>query len=407
MPSRIRSIAPSLRAPARLYDVAEMLYGLVFLQAGFSASGLAMQRDVAARAPLWSGLELAASQDVGRAFSVDLAVKELAGLMRLRPVLAAPSYELSNNTPATLFKVAERRPGSDAPLIALGERVGERLRSVPRLGVEGGLGDMLKGLLDDVMTIPPIHLHEHLGVDTAAFAALYGLDRLRQFLLRTGDLLNVLPSGSGLFDATARLDPAALGPYFSNLRYVIRGARDIFALVEVASGGARPDEIECWCVLMSGFLSGGQTLDLVDELGDRGMGRALSTLLARSARSSALHHPFDIVWRIRDAGLDMGDLKLAEHAQQLVALWTPTKVTEWVVLGDIRATGADAAGAEAAYGQGLLLQPDDGSIQDRLSMLRSGNPSPVRQGYGTSPGRLRLRRARLAAYTALREQRIT
>jgi hypothetical protein len=227
---------------------------------------------------------------------------------------------------------------------------------------------------------------------------------VRQFLLATHDLVHALPHGSTLFDQASRLDPAALGPYFANLRFVIRDARDIFALIEVAGDRPAADEVERWCIFLSGFLTHGQTLDLVDELGDRGMRRALYTLLARIARSSAVEQPRDIVWRIRDAGIDIGDWKLGVDAQTLVVLWTPTDVTERLVLGDLRAGAGDVAGAETAYSQALILEPGGHDAKDRLAGLRDNRAAVPRHGFGTTPGRLRLRRARLAAFAAAEQQ---
>ena len=219
------------------------------------------------------------------------------------------------------------------------------------------------------------------------------------FLLASYEILTVLPAGSPLFDQAARLDRAALGPYFANVRLVMRDVRDIFALIELAAGGEPTyDAIECWSVLISGRLSRDETAELADELADRGMTRALRVLLARAARSSAADKPRTIVWRIRDVALDIGDRKLAADAQHVIATWARLDANEWFILGTIRAAEGDRIGAEAALSRALFLAPDRGDVRDRVAAFRSGGAFVIERGYATTPGRLKLRRARLQAF---------
>ncbi len=383
-----------------LHDVARGLYGLIFLRVGFSPAGLALQREVAERTDLWSGVAADGPEAPGAAgFSVDIAIDELRQLMRLKPELG-PEVDIGAVLPAFPPSPATRDVPSLDQARSLRDRVAACLRRVPEQPA-GKTCEMICDLADDLVASPAVQLEDHLEAGLDELASVFVLRGLQAFLLPCYDLVKTKTPSTSMLHAASRLDPAALGPYLTNVRFVIRNVRDIFALIDVASGGAATAaEVECWCVLMSSHLSKAELLELIDELGDRGMVGALRRLLVRTARCSRVERPDDAPWRIRDAGLDIGDLQLGADAQHLVALWSPTNPLEWRILGDIRATAGDTAGAQSAFERCSQIDPAYTEGKERVTALRLGlfGPFKVTGGYATSPGRRRLRQSRLQAY---------
>ena len=383
-------------------DIARMLYGLVFLQVGFSAAGLAWQREVDERTGLWKDLRCVrrAQEDLASGFSVDLAIGELRRLMRLNPALPPP-LNIEVLLPSAAHKLRQCDLTWPDQFSNLCERVNIILKGAPSLEAQGNLLQMLRGVADELGAVEPIPLEDHLGESTARFATLFALAGLQRFLLATRDLLDVSSLSTSLFEEAGRLHSGALGPYFSNVRFVIRNARDIFALIELALERKPADrEMQCWCVLLTGQLPPRETVALIDQLGDRGMTLALRALLVRTARWTPVEKRKEIAWRIRDVALDIGELAIAADAQHLVARWDFMNRVEWSILGEIWCAVGDQRAAAAAFGQCLLLDPSDTDAKDKLAVVRSSffGQLKISRGYGTSPGRGRLRRARLQAY---------
>jgi hypothetical protein len=385
-----------LALAADLRDTARVLYGLVFLHVGFSSEGLAFQEQVGRRSRLWSGPPSGsqASGTAPPAFSVEIAVAELQSLMRLRPQFAPPpdlASLLPPDEPPSLGTTARLR------IADLQGRVEGELGEIPQLQSRGALGDMLSNLMTESLSAGPIALEDYLDQSTSALAALLALHRLQRLLLGAADLLAATPRDV-LFQEAGRLRPGGLGPYFSNVRLVIRTPHDVFALIEAAAEGHLADaDFEDWCVLLSSRMHPGELGDFAEELGDRGMTRALRRLLVRCARASRFEQHPGIVWRIRDAAIDLGDLWLAADAQRLVALWNRTNWVEWSILADILATLGDKPAAETTFERCLRLEPGNEGVRERVAALCSGSFSQfeISHGYLSSPARRGRRQTRL------------
>jgi hypothetical protein len=382
-------------------DVARMLYGLVILRIGFSRPGLAFQREVGERTGLWGDLsgEIRGPVRPVAGFSVDLAIDELRALMALKPDFGATPAGLS----PVLLREAQAEPGAqfEATLASLCQRVSATLQAVPQLEANGNLPEELRGLAGALQDLPHIRLDAYVDQSIERLATLHALIGLREFILDTRLLIAATGPSAPLFQEAGRLGPAALGPYFANLRLIIRSARDIFALIESATQNKLTHtELQSWCVLLSGRLPVAELLDLIDELGDRGMTQALAILLAAVSQRPPQHRWREVAYRIRDCCLDIGELVLGAEAQHLIASRDPTNSDEWAILGEIRGTLGDKTAAEQAFDRCLRLNPRDEVVKQRLDALRSGafDRFKVRGGLMTSPGRRRLRQARAQAY---------
>lgn len=386
-----------LALSAGLMDTARMLYGLVLLHLGFGPEGLALQRELEARTGLWGAPErpMEAGRDGALSrFSVDIALAELKGLLQFKPGLGRPA------DPSTISPAPEAS-ATQPELGALRECVRELLMEVPRLEAQGRLAPALCAVADALATLSPISVEEHLDEDAAGLATLFAVRGIRGAAFVARDFLQAEPTGA-LFAEAGRLNPAGLGPYFSNVRLVVRGGHDIPALVEATcEGRLTEEELEAWCVLLSHGLDAPEAADLAEELGDRGLVRALRAQLARTARADPLARWAGALARIRDAGLDLGDLPLAEAAQRLIVPAPKSKGVESIRLGEIRATLGDGDGARSAFERALRLDPADEDARERLDALAAGDFSPfeVVKGYDSSQLRHRLRR-RLSAQAA-------
>ncbi len=382
-------------------EMARMLYGLVFLRVGFSATGLAFQRDVGARTGLWGEMSAEPRRPLPMAsgFSVDLAIIELRGLMALKaaaPMPAEVSWSLAGDSQARRID-----PPMETTLASSVGRVSASLQDVPQLEANGSLPEVLRDLADELESLPPVRLEACVGESLERLAMTHAVMGLRRFLLETRDLIDATGPCVPLFQEAGRLDPSVLGPYFANLRLIIRSARDIFGLIELASGGKLTNrEVQGWCVLLSGRLPVAEMLSFIEELGDRGMTETLRAVLIRASKQAPTPQWREVLWRIRDCCLDIGELAVAADAQHLIALRDPLNAVEWTILGDIRGSLEDRTAAEGAFGRCLLLNPHDETPRHRITALRSGSfdAFKVYGGYTTSPARRRLRRARAQAY---------
>lgn len=265
----------------------------------------------------------------------------------------------------------------------------------------GRLDAVLARLQADVLDAPAFEARRHVGADLSLLCAGVVADRLRSFFAGVSDLAYAPFGSPGLFHAAARLDAGGLGPWFANVPRVVRGARDVFALVQLAAapdGSADDDALERWSFLLSQHMPDAMLQELVDELADMGLMRAVRGILERRARRPDLRQADLLLRRVRDAGLDEGDLDLALQAQRLVVEGKPAEALEWIALGEVEATAGNRAAAEEAFAAGLRLDPTNGNAARFLEALREGWPEEywVGSGFGTPLGRKRLRRLRRA-----------
>ena len=195
---------------------------------------------------------------------------------------------------------------------------------------------------------PQIEANVHQPAET--LLALFLLGQLRGFLITRWDLL--FARSSQLFDQAGLLDRTALGPYFSNVRLILREVGDLFGLVEAASD--RPldrEQMETWAVLLSSAFDADETLSLVDELADRAMVRAMRAVLGRLALGRRTARSLEIAWRLRDGALDIGASDLAVDVQRLVIHWRPTSGPERMLLGSSSRAKARPNGPKRLTGE--------------------------------------------------------
>ena len=369
-------------------DLAAALYGAAALDLGFSGSFLAGLRQVNDRAGLWKTMP-AAEEAARHGFSVDLAVETLARLIPLCGVLPEPD---EIDLPRLDVPAASANP---APaLAALATRARKVLReSVPASG-DGRLLNLVRELAPELAGLPPLRIDAHIGLDLASLAGIVVLERLRIFTARNQALFAAAPAD--VFSSVARLPTDVLGPFFSNVRRLIRDVRDIFGLIDAAVGGrADLETATTWIVLLSPHLSADQLAALTSELGDRAMVTALDHILLMIGRIGDPAEHYRVAMSIRDSCLDVDAFGNAEKAQKLVVTWRRTDAHEWRRLGEIRALNGDRAGARIAFDRAAAINPNDSLIMARLRECDAGEPITSENMIA---GRRAIRQMRLAAF---------
>lgn len=341
--------------------------------------------------------------------TVDIAISQL------RQVLAStqgakplPRHGRDAAADMRLYARADGEAGEGRALplrAALDELPGlcGRLRTALRRPFDAQVREELDAVLarlrTDVLDRPAFDARQNVDAELSVLGAGIAFGRLRSFLARISDLAYGPFGSAEVFHAAARLDAAGLGPWFVNAPHVARRARDIFGLLQLASGkepdGKLDDEfLERWAFLLSQHMSGTLLHDLVDELADLGLLRAIWGIFARTARRPPPGSDPDVLRCIRDAGLDHGDLELALRAQRLLARSNPNTSAEWIALGEVEATAGNRGEAEDALAFGLDLDPGNKHGRARLDALRAGSFDAVRVhgGFGSSPSRTLVRR---------------
>lgn len=388
--------AADLLLSSGLREAAAALYGAVLLQTGLTAATAAMLREAGGQERIW-GVVADERPVASSTFAVDQAIAELRTLTALPIALLAAATEAPSLPPLPDLMPPPPPIGRGrSALVAHAGRIAGLVRALPEIGFEVPT-DRLREEAEALLTLDPLHLNEHLDAGAAAMAELLVLERVRRFVVMQIDLLRSAPDG--LFARAARLHPAALGPWFGNVPRLIRDVRDLFAMIDAASGGdAGVDAIETWCVLLSSHLRHHQLNELIDELGDRGMVCALGAILRRVERRGTFQPWSDTVRRIRDVCLDIGEYGVAAQAQLVAATWSKFDANEWKILGEIAASAGQAEQAEAAYRRAAFLAPNALTVQQELADLSIGKQPMLAGGYEVSPVRRQLRLARMEAY---------
>lgn len=381
-------------------EEARALLTLVFLQQGSSPEWRFSRRALAERTGLWPGVTMPEHEPlVATGFPVSVAIEELREIIRQAPANDAlpPSAPIILPVLGPTFR--EPGPNSKEALLARADEVTSRLSVLPPFLDGGTIANVLRSDDDRLSALPPLAVEEFLGEPVRGLARIFILEMYRRFVVRIIPMLSV--KDESILAAIAGLSTAGLGPYFTNVPLLIRNVRDLFALVEAAAEEPQSQAfIEGWTLLLSPNLRRHQMLGLVDEYGDRGMIRALSILLQRSAGSDPTDPPKDIVWKIRDAFLDIGEMQLGGKAQELVALWSPNDPHEWELLSDIRSGDDDAAGAREALTHVLKLDPLRVSALRRAALIDGGERARIFGGFNSAE-RLALRRSRLTMFRSM------
>jgi hypothetical protein len=319
--------------------------------------------------------------------AVDRAIAELRSLIALGPIeFAHDVHTVVPREPA----VAGPPPTTPPPEDALVETVASVLCDIGQ-----GRTERLDELND--LALPHIVVGDHVGAPTARLARLLGVELARRFLFTNGPLL---ACSSILVDAAARLDRAGLGPWFINVRMLLRNVQDLFALAETA--GAHRGQQEAWIVLLAAHLHRHETVTLIDELASRGMTSLLSAFLFRAAREGGAFPPAEIAEAVRDTAIDLDELDLAEQAQRLRVAWRPASSVERLHLAMIRSAASDFDGAVAAGRSAVGLDAGDLQAEQLLAALERGELTQLPHGFTSSPVRRNLRLAGQAAWRIAR-----
>jgi ADP-heptose:LPS heptosyltransferase len=133
--------------------------------------------------------------------------------------------------------------------------------------------------------------------------------------------------------------------------------------------------------------------DIVDELADLGLRAPLRRAMDAVLRAPDHRRDREELQRLRDAGLDLGDLELAWDAQTLLAQIWSDDANERQALGDIAAYRRDYLRAEQLYEDALRRSPDLSHARSCLEALRAGDHARIFNagGFGSSEERRRLR----------------
>ncbi len=386
--------AAELALNVGLCDAAAALYGFAFLKTG-PVIGTALRNAVDARTGLWA-LPQKTVPPPQHAFSVDAAIAELKPLLDLDVTIPSSSPDISAVLEDDGIIPKLKTPQDADRTLEVATRVTALFRDFPRLQSEGQLGPELRLQAAGILSHASLRLESNVHQPLATLISLFLLDQARRFLVYQWHLLFAEPSA--LFEEASNLNIAALGPYFFNVRLIIRNVHDLFGLIGAASDlTVCPDSLETWAILLSSGLDDGETLTLIDELADRGMGRALQAVLARMALRRQAKQSLEIAWRLRDAGIDICSDDLAVNAQRLVVHWKPASGLEWMTLGDLLGARRATLSAEQAYKRASTLDGNLPGMPDRLEELKAGLPRQIVKGYGTSARRHALRQARFAS----------
>jgi hypothetical protein len=376
-------------------ESAAALYGLVALELGTSSTTAALIRDVNARASLWSIDDIEGQAHLP-GLSIDLAIEELRTLFAEVPSpLWTQDQQLSGQKP-------EAHPYTPNSIVMLAREASTVLRKVPSALAQRELSALLATITPRLMSLPRIYIEDHLELTSADMAEMFALESLRRFVVRNWELLTIPPEIS-LADKVACLAPAALGPFFSNVPMLLRNARDFLPLIDAAAGGmAEIEALEIWSLLLSSHLRHDTLRDLIEELGDRGMTMVLRGILQRIALTGLPREILSPSQSIRDAALDIGDLRLAAEAQQIIAETQKHDPNEWQIFGSIQALIGDVVSAEISFGKALALDPIQPDATLRLALMQAGRPFRIEGGISRTMAQRAIRRAR---YEAFRKER--
>jgi hypothetical protein len=399
-----------------LKDLARTLYDITFLRLGFGESGVKKQAEIASRTRLWTDAEWVRSpipsiSQLGHSFAI--AIGELKQIVN--------SEAGSSFASAREGKVAERlaTPSPEAVRdrtatpAAIGNSVGnlcEQLCKVLRdpltdRSQEEELGRLLARIRNEILSRPPLDLHNHIPA-IPLMAASLAFNSLRSFFLSNYDVAYPPFGSTELFHITARLNGSGLGPYLTNMPQLIRNCRDIFGMIQLAAGTSSDgtverDILETWSVRLSQHFDGSLLQEFIEELADLGLIGAIWGIYARTVRQSDVFPDLGILWCIRDAGLDNGDVSLALAAQKEVLRWSPYSTIEWIVLGEIEGTYGQMEEAKASFLGALRIEPAHKGAIERLKALQIGRFErfAINGGFGSSNTRklLRSNRRRQAA----------
>ena len=383
---------------AGLADAARTLYDVAFVCMGFHPARLRQQYGIIACTSLWGPADpdRAVPSPAGPGHQAAAAVAELRQLMATADLVPLPPD--GAGVRSEYAKAAE--PAAPDGLTTLCSRLHMLLRQPGDVGTLTRLGNVLAQLRGLHLDRPGSGAARHAGAPLDVLCAEVAREGLRGFLGRNRDLAYAPFGSAGLLHGAARLGLGGLGPYLSGTARLTRHSRDLLGLIQLADGSpGLQDRWDRWAVLLSQHWPDPALHELLHDLADAGLMRAVWGIAERAAlRPGPVPDP-GLLWCLRDAGLDTGDMALAVRAQRLVVRSRADQANEWVVLGEVEAAAGNLAAAERAFATALGIDRDHRIGRQRLAALRedrTGDFVPV-EGYGTPQGRKLARLRRRAA----------
>jgi len=345
-------------------EAACLLLSISAMEMGTSAPGLAWRAEMGRRTGLWAVQR--PPPVLPQPFMVDAAVDELRALIAIP---ADPPLPIDRDS---IPRSWATEPAIEA-LLAFCRRVTARLQELIDAGPGASVAACLSDLAPEAQSWPFFDLSLHVGKSADILVRMVAFNRLKRFELLVRELGSGLFGSAGLLDAASCLSPHALGPYFTNVRHVVRDARDIPALVRLAAPAASTEDIARWTLLLSGQLPWTLACDLVGVAAQLGLASAVEQMYVRAERQAEFQREAAFLWRIRDDGLAMGLEELACRAQKLLTDWKPGDFIEWSILGDMLAVLSRESDARDAFEHCLSLNPRDEHARAALAALRDGS----------------------------------
>ena len=383
--------AAALLLDAGLKDEALLVYRMAALRQGFSPSAVRRRRAFEHEAGLSGPVEPPAQVQAAPTRRGDLVVQDLDAVLRASPG-STPLPEPPSAVLSGLRSFGAARPpagarGAPADVAALVASLCEALQPPPEPTACDELERVLETLHRDVLSFGPFDLDDPLASvgELAVHAAFNGL---RHFLLDTYELAYAPFGGPQVLHAFSHAHEFGIGAYGARLAEIIESGHELCALIRVVAE-VRPElreiETDRWVLLLVGRLRGPLLHRVLDDLADVGRLRVVWGVLAGTLQRRGERPDRVMLERVRDAGLDLGDLDLALAAQRLDAHWWGEDRNEWLALGDIHAYRGAYAEAQDAFATALRLDPQNGHARRCLEALRDGRRDIFvnRGGFGT------------------------
>ncbi|WP_293971123.1 hypothetical protein [Sphingomonas sp.] len=341
-------------------DEARLLFETIFIAGGYDEAALARQEQLRRETLLWEQGELrprGASKDCAALQArVDCAAADLAACLTVDGTASIASINDGKPTPSELAGNEEL-----SKLTAdLAGHVHATHRALQSPLAPDALAETIRALTTHPLVRGKFTARDYVDAPIPTLIGLCAAEAMRHFLKRRHIILSTRLASPALIHKTAGFARACLGPWLSNASYLVPDNRGLISLaaaacMKVGSQG----EFHSALALLSSDLDEDRLADFIDLLADQGLLQSLD-LLAERYRISATASDRIILWRLRDAAIDLGAIALAIDMQALLLRLSPHSKVEAEVLVELRT-------------------------------------SDVSKGYGSTTGRRDLRRSRRRA----------
>jgi len=346
-------------------------------------------------ATLVAGIASPAAPARPRAWTVDVARDELVRLAASHPLpVPAPAGPRPSGRPDAEAGIGPGIPARDPPANAV-----ELAARLVRLLADDSpdvpaLAEALADAAELARRLPAFDWRTFADAAPERLAAAIATGVLADFAADVRDLA-CRPYGSPkLVWQSARLAPHGLGPWFSNVRNIVRGGDDVFDLARSVAGD---DERgwSGWVALLSRRMPPWLFRHVADDLADHGLSLALDAMLGRALARRTAFLDIATITYLRDAALDIGAGAVAARAQAAICARHPDDMDQLQTLATIHADAGDLAQAHGLLLKVQRLAPAR-DITMRLEAL--GTPAwaafAIEHGFGSPSDRADNRRAR-------------